>query len=722
MMIDKNKFLNPGKMYAPFQIVHDFDFMHWNSKDEFQNMDDMNIEEKIMFIEKRLKDLKNKGFGGVVVNVAFENYLRDESAWEVFAKTVDIASSLELRIWIYDEQYYPTGSGGGVALDGHPEYEAIALDCVTCVVEGGQYSAPVRVHSPYGHSSLQYAFAVKFEDEKLDFANQLNISSFVTASGGLCWEAPEGKWKIFSFFIRSHYEGAYVCQALRAPRRSIDFCNKEAVKRFLDVTYGKYEYYLKERMYQIESIFFDEPRLMGYCEYPANNFMGPKIPSKIDFYEPYDKNIEIFPFIHWSNGMAENFNQIMGYSIIDNLPALFEGGEEYRFLRIDYSEYIEKQFNENFVEQYKKYLEKYNISISGHYRCTERMGTHPRLYGDILKCLGNMDIPGCDRLKATNVERNKISEKVVSSAAHMYGNKNTMVEASNMQLEFDPLDLKHLLCSIAVDYAQGIDVITSYYDETIFTDDEYKLFNLYASRLAYLLEGGIHCSQAAVYYPFKQTADEVAIMNNEGEIPHKHDSASVYSYYMDSLHNLSIKLSDNMIDFDYINDDCLLKSEFIDGMFIPPNREKNSMLLLPDVNFVTEDIANVIKIAVSKGVYVGVYGEKHNIEGLEDVNEIAFFNDDSLPVPLDFLTNTPYPSLKFLHKEFDDYDLYLVVQTEDKPISTTCSIPAKYKNMAAIDLISGTISEIKSKQENERLHFALSLEALEAKVYMIYHE
>lgn len=720
-MFVKNEFMNPDKMYAPLQIVHDFDFMHWNSKDEFESICGIDNDAKLVIIEKRLKDLKDKGFGGVIVNVGFENYLNDESAWDVFVKAIDIAISLELRIWIYDEQYYPTGSAGGNALNGHPEYEAIALDCVTCVADGGRFSPPVRVHSPYGHSSLQYAFAVKMEDDKLDFANQINISSFATSGGGLCWEAPEGKWKIFSFFTRSHFEGAYVISAMRAPRRSIDFCNKEAVKHFLDVTYGKYKDHLGKRINKIESIFFDEPGLMSYCDYPEEHVFGPRVPSKIDFYEPYDEKVEIFPFIHWSNGMAEKFEQMKGYSLIENLPALFEGGDEYRFLRIDYSEYIEKQFITNFIEQYKKYLEKYNIQVGGHYRCTERMGTHPRLYGDILKCLGNMDNPGCDRLKASNVERNMISEKVVSSAAHMYGNKKTLVEASNMQLEFDPLTFDRLLCSVAIDYVQGIDIITSYYDETIFTPDEYRIFNVYASRLAYLFKDGIHCTQAAVYYPFKQTADEVAIMNQEGEIPHVNDGASVYSYYMDSLHNLSINLMNNMIDFDYINDECLLNAEIKDGVLTPPNGEKNRMLLLPDVNFVTEDVANVIKTALSRGIYVGVYGEKHKIDGLENVNGIEFFDNNTLPAPLDFITDKPYPNLRFLHKEFYDYDLYLVVQTEDKPITTACNIPAKYSKVSKIDLIDGTVDELEVKATDDRLEFELSLKPLEAKVYLIHN-
>ena len=720
-MMDMNKLISPGRMYAPLQIVHDFDFLHWNSKDEFESMDSMDREQKVVFIEKRLKALKDKGFGGVVLNVSFENYLNDETAWEVFVKAIDIAVSLDFRIWIYDEQYYPTGSAGGEALAGHPEYEAIALDCVTRIAEGGKHSAPVRVHSPHGHSSLQYAFAVKIEGEKLDFINQRNITAFSTASGGLCWEAPEGQWKIFCFFIRSHYEGSYVCASLRAPRRSIDFCNKEAVKHFLDVTYGKYEYYLKDRMHQIESIFFDEPGLMGFRKYPKNKVFGAKIPSKIDFYEPYDENIEVFPFVHWSDGMEEKFYRFKGYSLIENLPALFEGGEEYRYLRIDYSEYIEKQFNECFVEQYKNYLNKYNIAVGGHYRCTERMGTHPRLYGDILKCLGNMDHPGCDRLKATNIERNKISEKVVSSAAHMYGSKNTMVEASNMQLEIDPLDFKHLLCSVAVDHAQGINIIASYYDETIFTTEEYRLFNLYSSRLSCLFHGGVHCSQAVVYYPFKQTADEVAIMNKKGERPHEQDMASVYSYYMESLHKLSIKLMDNMVDFDYINDECLLKTNVVDGFLIPPNNERIGMLLLPDVNFVTADIANVIKTAIANGVCVGVYGEEHTIEGLENVSGLEFFDDGSLPHPMDFITDCPCSGLRFLHKEFSDYDLYLVVQTEDKPVSVLAGIPAKYEKLSLIDIMSGTIHGIESKKENDRLQFALSLNALEAKVYMVHH-
>lgn len=719
-MIDGSKLINPGNMSASLQIVHDFDFMHWNSKDEFDSAEGKDVNGKLKLVEKRLRDLKAKGFGGVVVNVAFENYLKDETAWAVFTKTIDLALSMDLRIWIYDEQYYPTGSAGGLVLEGHPEYEAITLDCVTCVAEGGRRSAPVRVHSPHGHSSLKYAFAVKLEDGKPDFANQLNISSFATASGGLCWEAPEGRWKVFSYFVRSHYEGAYVCGALRAPRRSIDFCNEKAVKRFLDVTYGGYECHLGDRMHKIESIFFDEPGLMGFYKYPAKKVLGPKIPSKIDFYEPYDETIPIFPFIHWSDGMAEKFYQMKGYSLIDNLPALFEGGDEYRYLRIDYSEYIEKQFNESFIGQYRNCLSKYNIGVGGHYRCTNRMGTHPRLFGDILKCFGNMDVPGCDRLCATNKAEVQVSEKLVSSAAHMYGKSKTFVEASNMRLEKDPLTFRQLLCSVATDYAQGIKIIASYYDETIFTVEEYKLFNLYASRLSYLFSGGIHCSQAAVYYPFRQTADEVAVMNKKGEMPHERDSASVYSRYMDSLEKLSIKLLDNMVDFDYVNDECLLKTEIADGVLIPPNGEKNSMLLLPDVNFVTAEVADVIKTAVSKGVYVGVYGEKHDIAGLEDVGGIEFFNDGTLPLPMDFVPEKPCPSLRYLHSRFSDYDLYLVVQTEDWPISVACSIPARYGKMSEIDLFSGIAKGFESKTENGRLEFNLSLEPLQARVYAVH--
>ncbi|MCR4414520.1 MAG: hypothetical protein NUV77_19035, partial [Thermoguttaceae bacterium] len=68
-----------------------------------------------------------RGLGGVVCNVAFDDYLRSEDAWRTLATAVEACRDRGLVVWIYDEEGYPSGAAGGLVLRGHPEYEATAL-------------------------------------------------------------------------------------------------------------------------------------------------------------------------------------------------------------------------------------------------------------------------------------------------------------------------------------------------------------------------------------------------------------------------------------------------------------------------------------------------------------------------------------------------------------------------------------------------------------------
>ena len=177
-MFQADTFLNPDNQYRPLQIVHDFCFIPINVNENYGFADGATEAEKLDYIRTRLTALKAKGFGGVVMNVAFERYLEDPVAWERFVASVDIAISLGLRIWIYDEQYYPTGTAGGIVLRDHPEFEPKALSCVT--VEVDNTIVPQRIFSPKGHSSLQYAYAVPYDGDKLDFSRQIDITRFRT--------------------------------------------------------------------------------------------------------------------------------------------------------------------------------------------------------------------------------------------------------------------------------------------------------------------------------------------------------------------------------------------------------------------------------------------------------------------------------------------------------------------------------------------------------------
>ncbi len=95
----------------PLQIIHEPSIL---GKDETEML-------------KGLTALKDQGLGGVVVNVGFENYFEDERKWQEFLDFIRACKKLQMRVWLYDEKGYPSGSAGGRVLRANPDLEAKGL-------------------------------------------------------------------------------------------------------------------------------------------------------------------------------------------------------------------------------------------------------------------------------------------------------------------------------------------------------------------------------------------------------------------------------------------------------------------------------------------------------------------------------------------------------------------------------------------------------------------
>ena len=120
-------FKKHSRKHGPLQIVHDFKFTALNVKDDYTVLDTLDYSGKVDYIKSRIDKLNRMGYGGVVMNVDYKGYLKNPDAFTLFFECAEYAKSLGLSVWIYDEQYYPSGGAGGVTLEGHPEFEAAAL-------------------------------------------------------------------------------------------------------------------------------------------------------------------------------------------------------------------------------------------------------------------------------------------------------------------------------------------------------------------------------------------------------------------------------------------------------------------------------------------------------------------------------------------------------------------------------------------------------------------
>ena len=99
--------------YGPLQIVHDFKFTALNVKDDYSILDTLDYKGKVNYIKSRIDKLKRLGYGGVVMNVDYKGYLKNPNDFELFFECARYAKQNGLRVWIYDEQYYPSGGAGG---------------------------------------------------------------------------------------------------------------------------------------------------------------------------------------------------------------------------------------------------------------------------------------------------------------------------------------------------------------------------------------------------------------------------------------------------------------------------------------------------------------------------------------------------------------------------------------------------------------------------------
>jgi hypothetical protein len=184
-------------------------------------------------IRKNVRALRDTGLGGLVTNVNLKDYLRDEKAWEVFRRGVTIAHEEGLRVWIYDEEGYPSGAAGGLVLEQMPSAEAQGL---------------IRVVDP---------------------------------GGGVHYD------------VIQLYEGTHATGNFYKKRHYINILDPAGVATFLAVTHDHYARVLEPIATYVEAFFTDEPSLISTYipkdrDYPQTLPWHPRLPEEFRTRKGYD--------------------------------------------------------------------------------------------------------------------------------------------------------------------------------------------------------------------------------------------------------------------------------------------------------------------------------------------------------------------------------------------------------------------------------------------------
>ena len=378
-----------------------------------------------------------------------------------YKAAVDEAAKLGMKMCLYDEFWFPSGSAGGLLASRHPEALGKRLDMLATDITG-----PKEFSQPVPPGTLMGAVAMETSTKK-----RLNITAEVK-DATLRWKVPAGDWKIMTFTcVRDGGAGL------------VDYLEPKAVQAFIKLTYQAYHDAMPEHFgTTIDGAFYDEPA-----------------------------------FYHVQGGRAwtDNFNQrFIERHQTDPVvlyPALWmDIGPDTASARNALFGMRAELYATGFVKTISDWCAAHHMGLTGHADQEELSNPVIGGVGDLIKAFKYQSMPGIDQVFAYG--RAAPAYKVVSSAAYNYDRPQVVTECYGGM----DLPLPNLYKEAMDQFAKGINTMVPHavwYDPAaiIFKPNlspgdpkygpELPAYNQYIGRLQRLLQGGRHVADIAVLYP-----------------------------------------------------------------------------------------------------------------------------------------------------------------------------------------------------------------------------
>ena len=432
-----------------------------------------------------VQELLGQGFGGLATNMPFDKatYLRNPEHWANLKAILEVGKRAGLTFWLYDELGYPSGTAGGLTMEGHPEWQCEAL----LVADADTTGQVVELQSPPGRLVLAAAYPMQGTD--LDLSRTLDLSSRA-ADGKLQWTPPAGDWHVVLITRDYIHEGAHVSVALADKgRRYINLLMAEPTERFCEITHKAYAEHLGEDLARyFVATFTDEPSLqtLWFREMP---------------YRP----------LPWSPDFPDEFKARRGYALEPLLPLLAAGtGAAATKVRYDYWRTVGELVAENFFGVIGNVCAAHGLKSGGHLLLEEPLAYHVPLYGDLFRCIRRLSAPSIDCLTSIPGHVPWRIARLLSSAAELNGDRETMCEQSDHVQRYRPAGDRRPVVQVSLDQIRGsinrlllggIHVVTSYYNFGPFSAAELRDLNRFVGRCSTMLKGGHQVADIAVLYP-----------------------------------------------------------------------------------------------------------------------------------------------------------------------------------------------------------------------------
>jgi len=417
--------------------------------------------EQTLGVMKAARDSGYYGLGIVPSHGMTPEYMSPEFL-DHYKYAVETADSLGMKLCLYDEFYFPSGTAGGNLVKQYPGAVSKRLDKMEFNVKGpGLFSHPLQEGAFMG--------AVAMDNNTLD---RIDLSG-CAYDGYLQGELPGGTWKVMMFTL---------AEDTSSGRNHVDYLSPGAVERFIELTYDKFYRAFPDHFGStIDFAFYDEPT-MRWVE-------GGRT---------------------WTGSFNQEFEDHYGYNPVIYYPALwYDIGPETAAARNTLFGFRAGLYASGFPKTINDWCREHGIQLAGHVDQEEILNPVSSC-GDLIKAFKYQDIPTIDQIfyygRASKVY------KVVSSAATNYDRPLVATECYGAMRDM-PVEN---LCREAMDqFAKGINLMEPHavwYSDKIDiqpdlspADSIYGAYitdyNEYIGRLQCLLQGGEHVADIGILYP-----------------------------------------------------------------------------------------------------------------------------------------------------------------------------------------------------------------------------
>lgn len=327
-MLDRlrEEFLYPDSEFTPIP------FWFWNDR--------LNKEE----IVRQIHDFKDKGVDGFVIHPRIGipediGYLSEEFL-DLVEWAVKEADNLGMKVVLYDEGMYPSGSAHGMVVGSNPQYACRGLKMV-------EHEWNDKVEIPIvlqGDETLVAILAARKIDQSSIEPKSVKIIEPI--GGKVYLQAPEGdNWAVFLFvetYTKGSIRGIHFGEDDGEPNAppAADLLNPEAMQKFIELTHERYYKALEPYFGKtIIGMFTDEPDIMGRG---AIQGLVPWTPGFLDWYLDH------------------------GNEIKDLLALWFDMGSGTGIKRKNYRKAVYKRLEMAYYQPISSWCEQHGIALAGH--------------------------------------------------------------------------------------------------------------------------------------------------------------------------------------------------------------------------------------------------------------------------------------------------------------------------------------------------------------------